>query len=130
MELLDIYQDLLNTQVQTPEPVESATDEFEEANDRKLVHSLINRLNGHLPPEPGTSQSHTLGIDLQQSATGYRHAVSQLAVVLQDPDTVTVHPDPSPPVGGMKHQILPSPLEWAALIRECVSTLQVESPMD
>ena len=131
MELLDIYQDLLSTQVQTPELVETATDEFkEQAKDKTLVHSLISRLNEHLPLEPGTSQSHTIGIDLQEPPTRYRKTVSQLAAILQDSDTATEHSDPPSSVGKMKQQILPSPLEWAAFIRECVSTFQVEIPMD
>lgn len=131
MELLDIYQDLLGTQAQTPGLVESTTNEFEEqANDQTLVHSLTSRLNNHSPPEPGTSQSHTMSIDLQGPVTHYRQTVSQLAAILQDSDTMTEHPDPSPSVGKVKQQILPSPLEWAAFIRECVSALQVGSPMD
>jgi len=124
MELLDIYKDLLDTKAQTPGSAESTTNEFgEQANDQTLVHSLISRLNKHSPPEPGTSQSHTMGVDLQGPVTDYRQIVSQLAAILQDPDTVTEHPDPSPSVGEVKQQILPSPLEWAAFIRECVSAL-------
>jgi hypothetical protein len=96
MELLDIYQDLLSTQVQAPESVESAVDEFEEqANDRTLVHSLISRLNEHSPPEPGTSQSHAMSVDSQGPITRYRQTVSRLAAILQDPDTTTeytLHP--------------------------------------
>lgn len=130
MQLLDIYQDLLSTNFQTPGSVESATDELEEqANDQKLLHSLVNRLNDHLPPEPGTSQSHTMDTSLQDPATRYRQTVFQLAAILQDPDTATEHPDPSPSPGRVKRQILPSPLEWAAFIRECVSTLEVESSL-
>jgi len=124
MELLDIYQDLLSTQVQAPESVESAADEFEaQANDRTLVHSLLSRLNEHSPPEPGTSQSHAMGIGSQGSVTRYRQTVSRLAAILQDPDITTEHPDPSSPESKTIQRILPLLPEWAAFIRECVSGL-------
>lgn len=125
MELLDIYQDLLGTHVPAPDPVESAVDEFEEqANDRTLVHSLISRLDEHPPPEPGTSQSHAMGVDSQEAVTRYRRTISRLEAIIQDPDTKIEHPHPSPSTSKVEQQTLPSPLEWAALIRECVGTLQ------
>jgi len=125
MELLDIYQDLLGTQVPAPEPVQSTVDDFEEqANDRTLVHSLISRLDEHSPPEPGTSRSHAMGVDSQAALTRYRRTVSRLSAIIQDPDTTMKHPDPSPSESEGVRQTLPSPLEWAAFIRECVSTLQ------
>jgi len=125
MELLDIYQDILGTQAPVPEPVESAVDEFEEqANDRALVHSLISRLDEHSPPEPGTSQAHAMDVDSQGPVTRYRRTVSRLAAIIQDPDATMERPDPSPSESKGLRPILPSPLEWAAFIRECVSTLQ------
>ena len=131
MELLDIYQDLLSTQVQVPEPAESAAAEFEEqANDRTLVHSLVTRLNEHSPPEPGTSQSHAMSVDSEWPFTRCRQTVSRLAAIIQGPDTATEHPDPpsldpSPSESEVVRRTLPSPLEWAAFVRECVSTLEV-----
>jgi hypothetical protein len=123
MELLDIYQDLLDTQVRTHQSAESVTDEFEEQeNDRTSVHSLIKRLDKHSPPEPGTSKSHADGLDLRGPDSRYRRAVSQLAAVLEDMDTTMENPDPSSSLE-MNHRILPSPLEWASFIRECVSPL-------
>lgn len=132
MELLDIYQDLLSTQVQAPEMMEPAADELEEqANDRALVHSLISRLNENSPPEPGTSQSHATDVDPQGPVTRYRQTVSRLAAILQGSDTTTEHPDASSSVPSSEskavQQVLPSPLEWAAFVRECVSTLRHES---
>ena len=133
MELLDIYQDLLSTEVQGPEPVESATNGIKEKrNDRGLVHSLISRLNEHSPPEPGTSQSHATGIDSQGPVNRYRKTVSRLAAILQDSNAATELPGPSssipsPSESNAVQRILPSPLEWAAFIRECVSTLDDES---
>lgn len=129
MELLDIYQDLLNTQVQAPPPVEPSADEFEEQeDDRTSVHSLIERLNEYLPPEPGTSQSHAVGVDLQGDAVNYRRAVSQLATILEDTEPTVENPAPSSPQLRAGRQVLPSLLEWAALIRECVSVLPQNNP--
>ena len=130
MELLDIYQDLLGTQVPAPEPVESAVDEFEEqANDRKLVASLISRLDGNSPPEPGTSQYHAMGVGSQEPITRYRRIVSRLAAIIQDPDITVEHPDPSPSKSKGAQRSLPSPSEWTAFVRECVSTSYNESPL-
>jgi len=132
MELLDIYQDLLSTEVQAPESAESAANGIrEKTNDRKLVHSLISRLNEHSPPEPGTSQSHATGVDLQGSVTRYRNTVSRLTAILQDSNTTAEFPDPSssnpsPSECNVIQRILPSPLEWTAFVRECVSTLEDE----
>ena len=115
IELLGIYKDLLSTQVQTPELMESAKNESKaQFDDQTLVHSLVCQLNKHSPLEPGTSQSHTIDVESQKSVTPYRQTVSRLAAVLQDQDNVT---------DKAKQQILPSPLEWAALIRQCVSVL-------
>jgi len=126
MELLDVYQDLLSTQVQAPKSTGSTADEFEErVNDRKLLHSLISRLDEHSPPEPG--DPHAVEIDWQDLAIRYRKPVSQLAAILQNSDAMTEYPDPSSSTTKTKQQILPSPLEWEALIRECVSSLQDES---
>ena len=128
MELLDIYQDLLGTKASAPESVESAVDELEEqTNDRTSVYSLISRLDEHSPQEPGTSQSHAMGVDLQGPVTRYRQTVSRLTAILQDPNVTMERLDPSPSGNEGVQQILPSPLEWAAFIRECVSTLQDES---
>lgn len=127
-ELLDVYQDLLNTQVQTPEPAASVVDEFEEGtNDRTSVHSLIKRLNEHLPPEPETSQSHKIGVHLREPMARYRWAISRVAALLEYKDIKTEHPDPSCSQNMAKQKMLPSPPEWAALIRECVSTLDDET---
>lgn len=128
MELLNVYQDLLSTQIQAPESTGSTADEFKErADDGTLVNSLKTRLNEHSPPEPGTSESHAMGIDSQGSVTRYRRIVSQLAAILQELDTE--HPDPSSSITKANHRILPSPVEWVALIRECVSSFQDESSM-
>jgi len=125
MELLDIYQDLLGTQAPAPEPVESTVDVFEEqANDRILVHSLISRLHKHSPQEPGTSQSHAMSLCSQGPVTRYQRTVSRLEAIIQAPGTTMEHPNPSPSESKGVQQVLPSPLEWAAFIRECVSTLQ------
>ena len=125
MELLDIYQDLLGTQAPTPESGESAVDEFEEqANDRTFVHSLVSRLDEH---SPGTSQSHAMGVDSQGPVTRFRQTVSRLAAIFQDLDTSMEHPDLPPLESKGIQRILPSPLEWAAFIRECVSTLRAET---
>ena len=130
-ELLDIYQDLLSTQTQAPEPVESATNKFGgRMNDQTLVDSLIGRLDKRSPSEPGTSQSHVMDVDSQEPVARYRKVVSQLVTVLQDPDAATERHDPSSSENEAKQQILPSPLEWTALIRECVSTLWDDSPVD
>ena len=133
MQLLDIYQDLLSTRVQAPEPVESAADKFgEQANDRALVHSFISRLNEHSPPEPGTSQSHAMDVGSQEPVTNCRQAVSRLAAAFQDQDTTMEHPDhsssnPSPLKRKTMQPILPSSLERAAITRECVGTSQDKS---
>ncbi|KAF9784662.1 hypothetical protein BJ322DRAFT_1021370 [Thelephora terrestris] len=128
MELLDIYQDLLNTQVRTHQSAESVTDEFEEQeNDRTSVHSLIKRLDKHSPPEPGTSKSHADGLDLRGPDSRYRRVVSQLAAVLEDMNTTMENPDPSSSQLEMNHRILPSPLEWASLVRECIRINDGES---
>ena len=128
MELLDIYQDLLGTQVSAPESAETAVDQLEEqAKDRTLVFSLIRRLYEHSPPEPGTSQSHAMDVDSQGPITRYRQTVSRLTAIFQDPDATVEHPDHSPSESKGAQRIPPSPLEWAAFIRECVSTLQGES---
>lgn len=129
-ELLDIYQDILNTQVQVPDPTASVADEFEErTNDRTSVYSLIKRLDEHGPPEPGTSHSHASGVDLRGPMVRYRRAISQLAAMFgdKDNDTMTERPDPSSSQNAKERQILPSLLEWTALIRECVSTLDYMS---
>lgn len=128
MELLDIYQDLLTAHIQTPKSVEPAADELpDRANDRTLVQSLMERLMEHSPPEPGTSQSHATGAGLQESNAHYRRAVSQFAAVLENTHAAMQHHGPSSSQSAAEQQTLPSPLEWAAFTRECVSTLQHES---
>ena len=128
MELLDIYQDILNIQAQAPGPVAPVADEFEErTNDRTSVHSLLDRLDANLPPEPGTSQSHAIGADLRGTMSRYQRAVSRVAVILEGKDNATGHPDPPSPQNTTNQQILLSPPELAALVRECVSTLGHES---
>ena len=126
MELLDIYQDILSTQVQTLGPVAPASNEFEEGvNDRASVRSLFNRLDAHSPPEPGTSQSHAIGADFRGPVSRYQLAISQVAAILEG-NSVTEHLDPSSSQNTTK-PILPSPLELAALVRECVSTSGYEN---
>ena len=123
IELLSIYKDLLGIQVQTPKLMESAKNESKaQIDDQTLVHSLVCRLDKHSPLEPGTSQSHTMNVDSQKPVTCYRQTVSRLAAVLQDPDNVA-DSAPSPLTDKAKQQILPSPREWTALIRQCVSVL-------
>lgn len=131
MELLGIYQDLLDAQVQTPEPAVSVADELEErSSDRASVHSLIEQLDGSSPPEPGTSQSHIIGVGSRGPIAHYRRALSQVAVMLEGMDAAAEYLDPSPSKNMVKQQMLPSPSEWAALTRECVSTLDCESLVD
>lgn len=130
MELLDVYRDILNTQAQSPEPTTSVPDEFEVGkNDRTLVHSLIKRLDEHSPPETGTSQSHAIGVDLRGPVARCRRALSQVAAMIEYNDTTAENPFPSVSQNVVKQQVLPSPLEWVALIRECVSSLYYESPV-
>ncbi|KAF9649559.1 hypothetical protein BDM02DRAFT_3186192 [Thelephora ganbajun] len=131
MELLDIYQDLLSTQIQAPESTESAADTFEEqADDRALVHSLISRVNEHAPSEPGTSQLHATCVDSQGPVSRYRQTISRLTAILQGPGITAGHPDPSPSVPSGRNamqQVLPSPPERAAFIRECIRVNERES---
>lgn len=128
MELLDIYQNILSTQVQTPEPTTAVADEFEQkGNTRTLVHSLIKRLDGHSPPDPGTSQSHTVGVDSEGPIAHYRRALSRVAALLEHKDTTTEYPEPSSSQNVAKQRTLPSPPEWVALILECVSILNYKS---
>ena len=66
-----------------------------------------------------------MDLDSRGLVTRYRRTVSRLAATLQDPDTLTERPHPSS--SESKTTTLPSPLEWAAFIRECVSTSQGEN---
>jgi hypothetical protein len=126
-ELLEIYQDLLDTQIQTYEPAESSIETFGERENERVSVRLINRLDKFSPQEPGTSQSHATSADFQGSITRCRRVVSQLTAILEDKGIARENSSPSPSQHEVKQQALPSVLEWTAFIRECVSTSPLNS---